>query len=395
MFTLKRVIFSILMLAILLILMFLLKFDRVNAQGETSTPTATMTDVPGVMVTQRMTSTPISNVACPTGLPTYWLTKTPSSLWRLNCDRCIIPTLPAMPTVTVTNTGTVTPTPSGTWSSPTPTNTATNTPTPSPTPAKAVECWYDLGCEQLSDTLIRFHKSGTANGWGTFSTTSQFKRLTNANLHIYYVGDLVARNTSSVAGSFQYQPEIRSSVGLRYSTAYFYRLQNVPAGSTNPYDLMFLAYPLNYSGDPAGAIYDAKLKMDYGSWGNAGMSDYWFWDWDYYVFVSVDEMTEFPTGDLPTPTPTPAPSYCSSVNGNEDDEALFDYGGLEFGSKYCMDIGGYQFSILGLDIDIPLWLHICLQNLSFGVVTFFGAKLSLDVLFIAIAVVWGLRLMFA
>ncbi|MCD4735609.1 MAG: hypothetical protein K8R53_06165, partial [Bacteroidales bacterium] len=88
---------------------------------------------------------------------------------------------------------------------------------------------------------------------------------------------------------------------------------------------------------------------------------------------------------------------CDSIIGESEeaqDEYGFDYTGIVFGSTFCINVGPYEYEILGVSIDIPWIAYICVQELSLGVATVFGVDISFDAFTVVMAVAWAIRSLF-
>lgn len=91
-------------------------------------------------------------------------------------------------------------------------------------------------------------------------------------------------------------------------------------------------------------------------------------------------------------------SYCSRVHmpqegGGMDDDA-FSWAGIEFGAKYCVEVGPWEVDILGWVISVPEIAYLCAQDVSFGNVILFGLAVSIDVLITFLMVAWVVRNLF-
>jgi len=97
----------------------------------------------------------------------------------------------------------------------------------------------------------------------------------------------------------------------------------------------------------------------------------------------------------PVPTATPYPDvFCGSIEPEVDDTKIFGFEGLEFGAISCVDLLPYEISILGVDLSIPHFAHICFQDVSLGSAYIFGFEIDMDAPLYALGVAWALRNLF-
>lgn len=349
------------------------------AHADTPTPTTdpnvtpTMTSKPLVDMS---TPTPASynfDGACPDGEPAGWLTVTPSSLWLQQCTHCLI-----TPVVTSTPPP---PTPVPTWdgigASPTPAPTSTPTlhPTLAATPPVSLTCnnTCELSCEQLNDWTVRYDLTGWEGSYCSYNFP-EYAHI--SDLYILHEGHIRAYGTTGN----DYWSWWFKGAALENSVYTLLADDHGPPTGTTPYWVDVYWEGEFHAGD--------IVRIDqYGKFG-------WYkadvWESGYIIFSAVP-LTSQPT---PTPAPTPSLSYCSAVDGGVDDGEIFGYTGLEFGSIYCADLLPFHVSILGLDITIPHFAHICLQNVSAGDVYIFGMRIPLDSFLYALGVSWAIRNLF-
>jgi len=380
---------------LLVVLISFVSISKVSAQE--ITPTPSMTGVPGMMVTVRPTGTAISDISCPTGMPAQWLTKTPSTLWDLYCSSCVVSTLQSLPTanptITRTPTKTVTPSPTSTGTITPLAPTVTGTPNTSVSqymyivPGGYNHTYTYLGEEWDFDTVLetgipygarRDYKAFLVNNL----VTSTYKGVVDTTLHVGL----------SCGGTmyFYFNNRTLGNIVLLFDDEY--KTDSQIIAPMTEVLIKTHVYNSGWTGDIRRYFQVDVLLPNYPD-GEHEDFNYRWWYQLGCANSSYKVSNNFKTGEFDlasTPTPQPAQSYCSVVEGDDADEDLFGFEGLEFGNKYCFDLGGWEFNALGLEVNIPLWLHLCLQNLSFGVLTIFGVTFSIDTIFYGIAVVWGI-----
>lgn len=341
----------------------------------TSTYTPTIT-APAPYVPTIMQQTEPSDYSCPAdGVVDGWGTVTPNAFWEYQCLQCVVTPLYTSTAVPTTPPPTTTGTP------------ATATATASPTITPTVQ-------STLTTSLISFVSYTPASGFPntltcspyynglvcnfSFSTPPNRRSVYNGVLTVYASAPVTAYvvSDSYASGDFWYptHPNIdNQNMGLSVGS---YPAVGTSVMTHHSYTRQFLALG-NYT------LTFAISKADYSS--TVG--------WNGTVYIQPQPV--LPT-QMPTATPTAiVDGYCGSVDGQEGSpDPAFGWTGIEYGQSACLDLGGFQISILGVDIDIPWLAHLCLQGLYIGEAVIFGVSISLDVILVTIAVAWLLRNMF-
>jgi len=96
--------------------------------------------------------------------------------------------------------------------------------------------------------------------------------------------------------------------------------------------------------------------------------------------------------------PETGDGYCQTIEdfaiGMGGGSGGFYFTGVTYGSDYCVDVGGWSYSILGVGIDIPMIAHICFQDVAIGEIAIFGLAVSLDDIVVLFVAAWALRNLF-
>jgi len=343
--------------------------DQAPQYQTTSTVTASITSAPAYVPTIIDPTYP-SDFACPEdGTVDGYGTTTPSLFWELNCSQCVITALvsstPYVPTVTGTP------------------PTTTNTPPISPTVTATVES--TLVPNNLTFTSWTAGSGGLVPSYSCYTYHNgfycDFAFPTPTNRRTLYQSVLTfARNgwggnvyvvfDAAAGGNFWY--EHPRTVAFDW---------NLGDGS----------YPSVGSGVTEHGSYTlgSSAVIDTYQWSKAEDGQYVTW----FGTVYYQPQPILPTPVPVTPTGTPS-GYCESVDGSTGGDSAFTWTGIEYGVAQCLDIGPYEVDILGIAIDIPWLAHLCLQEISIGVITAFNVVVTLDVIIAILLCAWMIRNMF-
>lgn len=381
----------------------------------TATPVPTHTPYP----TFYPTSTPIvydfpTDFSCPlSGTPIAgWGTVTPDAFWSAGCSQCMVAPMytSTAPVATVTpyayycgGDDTVA-TPNSPDCLPVYGNTPTATvtvPIPSVTPSAGCgdgPQWYntqytkysiisindDSVCENVSRSTSFCHghySAGSSTGdYGEFSRNMNFTGIgQGAEVYwdvvitgVWWTGGFWLQTCPGCGmGTLTLNDESQLSV---YNSAYhgtLHRQGHFPVGNGAP-----------------------NLTVMFGEAVSAAVP----FDVDYELRLSVGTSCLFDVPNVATETPTPSPlSYCEAVNGGAGSEssgdAALSWEGVRYGYNACVDLGGWHFSVLSLDVDVPL-IGICMQDVSFANIILFGMSISLDAILYVLVAAWALKRMF-
>ena len=369
--------FVIIYLLIVLAFLFFLA-SSVNASAlavETATPTPTITTKPLIILS---TPTPFDlSSDCPEdGIVDGWGTVTPSALWSAYCSQCIVTpywTSTAKPAPTWDGTGTPPPTETPTLS---PSATFTPSPTSDGGDYYLVSCSVSIsqvgnGCGVAVDNSIcelqnndktchcLVDASTSSDGEGgthscRFGVNVDTERSDwyNAASHIWWTS-----NVSSFNSWTDYK-----SIWTRADGTYY-----VDTGEVDARQTMGYRYQIYNDADTGGQM---SVSGD--------------------AYISTDGSIV----STPTPSPTPDGNFCDTVQDENDTDPVFGYTGIEYGAMYCADLLPFDISILGVDMSIPHFAHICLQDVSIGTGTMFGMSIDLDVALFVAGVAWAIRNLF-
>lgn len=330
-------------------------------------------------------------------------TVTPDAFWQASCGKCVV-----TPMMTSTGQATVSPAPGSPTSvfatlfanSPTPGTPAPGgaTSTPTNVPGNYITlpsgaCNAGLQCDQISNTAWHFTVM-VSNGIPI--QTIGLNLAGNSNL--YFLFKTVDTNWSASNSSQASSPAWLSKVGLiQYGDPYSQSISWLSDGelqSGNPANNTGLYY-----GTGSADWFERTIYMPfpgYTQW-QVGLLD----SVQFNSVPSIDRaglewwVSLQPLFAPATPTPG-ASSYCASVNGGASDmgsDPALTWSGVRYGYNACVDIGGWEFSVLGLDVSIPL-IGLCMQDVSFANVVFFGMTLALDAILYVLVGAWALRRMF-
>ena len=377
----KIIIFNILFPIIWICL--LNNFDIVL--GQTETPPN-----PGYRPT--VVTTPIpkgsrNTVICPPVEPGYYLTRTPSNEWLLECGHCLPENYPVQ------------------------TMTPAYEPTNTPFPNNGTNQVYAMtGCKYQ------------INGGGDYVCSSWQPETTYVLTEVDKSYSSYTEQTINVKNSekevdyeinFHFRYQLQVAPGPSYTWGYtryfrfYFKNYNADEVSIDIYKdgELFNFYVLDKSqavympitsGDHSGSIdYDSEYIFDIKVFGSAdGTADFQFRDdVDQYIggvysrlfTVSYENQSFQETPEFVL--------WCATIE-EEDDSLWFDYDGITFGDIYCVDIGPYSVELLGWEIGLPYIANICVQEVGFGHVVIFGLDVDLDAFSWVIAVAWVLRNIF-
>ena len=183
-----------------------------------------------------------------------------------------------------------------------------------------------------------------------------------------------------------------SSVGVHWSGV-----------ALSSWDTQLLNYPVQQFEEQ---IVAGSYELGFISGGNPYVGSF-----SYNVVIEVYSSLGTPTvvpsvTPVVTMTPVVGGSYCSSVSQTEDG---FSWDGIEYGDTVCFDLGGPAFEDNGSgwwdwfvhDLwtafgtpNIPWIAHICMQDVSFGVVQIFGVYISLELILYVVGIITLIRNMF-
>jgi len=355
------------------------------------------------------TPTPRStrDYTCPTGLPSGWLTKTPSWSWSQGCSNCVRPTISSnWPTFTP-NPIYGTPTVSGGDKNNTSTPTS-SVPTSTPTPSIAfpscsmfaVTSWQadrlnTLSLTKVSDTpcLWRYDATTTINynnAWGfqvrldvpgVSSYRYKLKVYGNGCGQIAHEPNCIVKDTLTGVGY----------TGTLYTNKTSY-IQSASNGSTiqmqtSTYINDVQEYELWYVRSYTGAGYgQSNMKLQH--------------PMNSVVETKVTYLEIVLSDPTPTPAPTVPSTYCQTVEENTPGGgAVLPYPVI--GPPTCYEV------VPGVSIDLT-WLpsawnmpasigvhsfYVCTRQIEFGVLEMFGLSFDLDIIAGALLAVAALRIM--
>lgn len=401
---------KIIVVAISLIAIFIIN-TPVFADGET--PTNTITPAEGFILTpSRYSTRDLNNKSCPLNKPQYYLTKTPSSMWMLNCGNCLRNTLPALPTAI--STATQTPTVTATWNYLTPTNTPTITGTPTKTVTPTIDIssgvivtrhdnsqisLTNIGDYGLSTGKVYFNyysgeKVITKIDGNTSGGYYVYLNISNSYYHDNWGGctRITIKNGRNTPITLTWKDNITTgSAGFLSGTRSLSYLESVAyqAGCTGAYVSGNLTRQLEIY-VPSGyttTYQDIEIYQDSQVTNSSNKNN--SVDGTVTVYLGSLEMLSA----TPTPTPTSL-GYCAVIEEDTVDQDYFGYTGLSYGQTDCIDIGNQDVSILGIDLDIPWIAHMCATSLSLGDIYIFGMGISLAKIFSIVMIVASLGLLF-
>lgn len=351
----------------------------------TPTPTITSPAIGWIPTILPLTPPTFTNILCPPVTPYGYGTVTPNALWSAYCGQCVDVTQIASPQATpsptdaqstmtqtiiaMTATRTRTPTP---VVSPTATNTPTTKLTVS-TPGWP-SCWYGWALPDAWSYVCSQYYNGV-------------KCVTS--IRNYPPGDFCLR------GEWQFSDSRGGG-----TQQYWYRTDGYAGGTYVSTGYPYLYGAMSRTGLSVGSGENVVGIGEYHDNGTSSSSSRYMgigaaqhynktsiWDNTTYIYPFA--------GIPPTPTAGPTPnagSYCSTVDGSTYN--AFSLSSLTLGIKYCVDIGNWSYSILGVAIDIPWIAHLCLQDVSFGTATILGVVISLDTIVTIAVIAWATRNLF-
>ncbi|MCJ7696509.1 MAG: hypothetical protein MUO40_13950 [Anaerolineaceae bacterium] len=387
MFSKGHKIFNIL-LPITWICFYGLSFGKVFSQEATVTP------IPGYVPTIHPTidyEYLTENYECPPLTPGGYGTVTPSALWMQKCAHC----LPE-------NQQIITPTPA-----------TTQQPTAYPGDEFITGRFQDTDWWQLNGTgdFITWAEMGeTYVGTETGVTYVNFMSRLWQNY-----GQENSTYDLTYYVNYQVQAPASSSIYWGYTRTMAFRFKNNTADyiEVEVYDIASGELENFWVLNP-GALVEKNLwsasnqvPVDIDEWlaveirvydSNASATDFQFYDYKTQWMSNGNDrlITVRYEPGLYSPDPE-FESDCIAIVSEGDEEindSAFDYDGLTFGAIYCVDLGPYEYSILGVEIDIPHIAHICVQEVGIGTITVFGVDVSLDIFIAFLGLAWVVRNMF-
>jgi len=339
-----------------------------------ATVTSTVTAPPAYVPTISTAPTYPSDFSCPSGPISGWGTVTPSTYWSANCSQCVVTPLwtsTAQPAATVTGTP-----PTATPVTSTPTPSATTTPTPIYTQSATTYTYVSftssytgatMSCETYYNGLkCQFYFPTPPNARTQYSPVLTISAPSNSTAYI--VSDSVA------TGKFWYaNPDIDNySMGLSTGT-----------------------YPATGTGVSVHHTYSKSVGTSFGLTFHTSKDTNQSSFWGGTVYIQPQAVFPTPIPVTPSVTPTGTPSvYCAAVDGSTSGDSGFSWTGIEYGASACIDIGPEEISILGVDIGFPHLAHLCLQEISIGIMVIFGVTIALDVVAAILFLAFLLRNMF-
>jgi hypothetical protein len=354
--------------------LFLLGISVGVATAQSGTPTPTPT--PGyqwLSIIDTPTPRPETSddYTCPPGLPSGWLTVTPSSDWLLSCAPCVW-----TPTPTLSPTATSTPFTPGPGT-PIPSPTATSTPTlvPSPTPSLGLVQFNEYGdSPNCSQAVYYFERSVSVSGPGA--------KWPSVDGRLYGCGPYPRMGTLHYEFDIQYSNPYGGSVCLGFGVA--------DSGGVNIGCISSGSY--HFAGDlsvaPGGYYWPGKRMEIYNYGSNIPCN--WCDNLSYTARLVVWVVDRY----SPTPTPTPTPSvssYCSSVRSDEFDPwSLFGFDGISITSRSCFrypDDLHFTIPVVG-DVQFS----ICLNEVRIGDVRIAGYVLHIHYILLAVLAVTIVRI---
>lgn len=372
----KRFLASSSLLALMIVMFFSVQSSKAaNLYQATETPSPTITTKP-LIVFETPTPMELSRECPEDGIIDGWMTVTPSVLWMSYCAHCVVTPL----WTSTAKPATAIPTFNGTGTPP------ENTPTPTPTITPTQE--YTGGLTEVIAFVGFGQTNSQGSTWactilseyqahcaGTIWLTSYRARNSAFEVDIR-VDKTVDDRDIMFVGSFD-------GVGDTQQLSISYSYDEYLAGLASlPYDGIEYEY-----------IYSPPLEVGrVTAW-----HDYQFYagEWnEYHAITGEVEVYLYP--HFPpegTPTPSPDSLYCDAVHG-ESGESPFGYDGITYGAMYCVDLLPFEISILGVDLSIPHFAHICIQDVSLGKGRMFGMEIDLDVALLVMGVAWAVRNLF-
>lgn len=349
-----------------------------------ATSTNTLWPTPTLPFSQVTPTIPV-NLTCPVGTPYGYGTITPNPLWELICVDCL-PTGTAYPTWTIppevqtafAQTATSTSTPI--------TPTATNTPIPAYC-GGTVTCNGGANggvCTQIDPYTVKFTGSST-------NYPMEIHLLNNAGITMYwsmfwelsggyrgFIGDLTD-NCGSVGRSVT----IKGHLDTPIKTLDILNTYDYGSWSRRWYRV-FGEFESHYVEPNVTQNMYAKA-----SWSDCALYQAYSWATSY-ALISSCSAGQYTT---PTPSPTPPSTYCSVVDDWTDDSQAFSWSGMTFGDSACVSTPEVDMEFLTFSFTIPE-IKLCMQEVSFGVITVFALALSLDVFLIVLVAAWALNYFF-
>jgi hypothetical protein len=362
---------SIIVPALALSLLALAAFSPSLATAQEPTPTATITSPPPLQI-----STPVSGEFdegndCPEdGNITGFGTVTPSAFWEYSCSHCL-----------VTPESTSTPAPVPTWDgtgTPPPTTTPTIdvTPTSQPQAGGYITEYTMVGYVQPNSWCL----TNTLNSTVCTLSPDGSVLSCSVDMQAYDSASSDTLGRSCEAG-------IQVSFLRSQDELYVYWEDDITFTPTQSQNVMYANYQ-NYD------LSSGELLITQG--GIATIRAYSSGLYTGFLrVVGTLTISTSPIGIPPTPTPNPDAEFCSSVAPLNDEE-YFGFTGVEFGQMACVDFLDPPINkeILGVEINIPHFIHLCFQDVSIGVITLFGMSFSLDTIVAVGVAIWALRNLF-
>ena len=298
-----------------------------------------------------------------------WGTVTPSALWRLMCESCVVtPFLTSTAPPAPTWDGTGTPPPTGTA-----TPEATSTPAPTLTP-QAVNNEFNRADTKLSVSFDYTYEP--------FCTDCYYDVDCNLWTLTTYRCDIIFSGTSNATDEHYPQAHVVGNLWMGYwrpTDIYYFRHDDVVSNIeiTGQVDDGYIG-----TTEVVMAIPSTNLLA------SQGQGNFYYRGKLLYSMQNTD-----PLHIAGTPTPAPLQSMCSSVKGGGDDQ-IFGFEGIEFGAMRCVDLFEYSVTILGIDINLPMFAHLCFQDVSLGNAYIFGFPIDMDAPLYLLGITWFLRNLF-
>lgn len=355
----------------------------VPVQAQTTTPTVTRTPYPTFLPTATAIGYNFPTAfACPAGNPVGYGTVTPDLFWESACGQCLhtpYPTSTIQPTVTSTGTP------------PTPTRTPTATATS--TGRVYISCmpsYVGVSCDDLQTNVVRIYPDVSRPADDNFfSSYIKVSTWDNLPIDLYYLGLVPGQNWISAFNAGNSNLQLHWGKWSVWSPI-TYGSSNYTCGTN----------PARWCGntDLINETYSEHVNFVTCN-GNNGSCPNWRVGWSLNgTFISLSKsgniyITVQSPYQVPTATPTPNTSYCASIEGQgagaQPDPGL-SWSGVYLGTNTCVDLGGWDFSILGIDVSVPL-IRVCMQDVSFANVVLFGMSFSLDAIAYVLGGAWVIK----
>ncbi|HUD44904.1 MAG TPA: hypothetical protein VMR41_05145 [Patescibacteria group bacterium] len=343
--------------------------------------TPTVTPGPGFESTQYLPTGVDNAILCPDSTPEDWLTVTPGDVWNFYCMACSM------------KYSTSTPVPEPTWNG-TGTAPTTITPTIEITPTiqgtpiysgPALANWISEPGGGPATGVMPFTKSG----YGLQAQDGAWTGTIDVLADLTYVHADYEFNTLynyiKIANNTPNEIVVNYNVVEPYST-YSLQVDNFPPAAgghvTNiNYEQTFVISGTGGFNAGAGNVSLSVQEDGYGGYYDDGSS----------MTINAPAATPMPT-TLPEPTTTATLQYCAKVSaGSPASNNVFNMSGLIKEAGSCLDIGPYNANLLGIELNVPALVHVCLYGISFGSMSILGITFSMDVLMLVVAGIWAIR----